>query len=310
MAIVNPETARSAARRSRRQRILSSLPAPIARAVLAPGQSALHLTAFLLLLAGAFIVSVPFLWMLSTALKPDTQLYKWPPVWIPSPLQWSNFAEAIKRAPFPMYARNTLVITLCNVLGVALSSSLAAFGFARLRFPGREKFFALLLTTMMLPGMVTMIPQFVIFSRLKWINTWLPLIVPHFFGSPFFIFMLRQFFQGLPQDYHDQAKVDGANSWTVFWRIFMPLSKPALATVVIFQFMWTWSDYLGPFLFIHSDNLKTISLGLSVFLKQYTASWQLLMAASTMMVMPMVLLFFFGQKYFIQGITTTGLAGR
>jgi len=310
MAQANTETPRALTSRSRRQQILNRFPAPIARAVLDPGQTALRILAFLLLLAGAFIVTIPFLWMLSTALKPDTQLYKWPPVWIPNPLQWKNFTEAIKRAPFPLYARNTLIITVCSVIGAMLSSSLTAFGFARLRFPGRDVLFAVLLTTMMLPGLVTLIPLFVIYARLDWINTWLPLIVPHFFGSPFFIFLLRQFFQSLPQDYHDQAKVDGANSLIVFAHIYLPLSKPALATVVIFQFMWTWSDYLGPFLFLHSDRLKTISVGLSVFLQQYTADWQLLMAASTMMVLPMIVLFFVAQKYFIQGITTTGLAGR
>jgi multiple sugar transport system permease protein len=310
MATTDTQVQREAQSHARRQRILNSLPGSIARALLEPEQAALRLIAFLLLLVGACIVTIPFLWMLSTALKPDTQVYKWPPVWIPHPLQWRNFSDAIQRAPFPLYARNTLIITVCNVIGVMASSSLTAFGFARLRFPGREALFAVLLVTMMLPGMVTLIPQFVIFARLDWINTWLPLIIPSFFGSPFFVFLLRQFFQSLPQDYHDAAKVDGASSWTVFWRIFMPLSRPALATVIIFQFMWTWSGYLGPFLFLHSDKLKTISVGLSVFLQQYTANWQLLMAASTMMVLPMVLLFFVAQKYFIQGITTTGLTGR
>ncbi len=295
---------------SRSEAITRRLPAPLARAVLDPGQTFLRIIGFIILLAGAVIVSIPFLWMLSMSLKPDRQVYAWPPVWIPNPIQWKNYPTALRYAPFDRYALNTAIISFANIVGVALSSSMVAFSFARLRFPGRGLIFGIVLTTMMLPSLVTLIPLFVIFSRLKWINTWLPLIVPHFFGSPFFIFLLRQFFLSLPPDYHDQAKIDGASSWDVYWRIYLPLSLPALATVVIFQFMFSWSDFVGPFLFIHDDKLKTLSVGLQVFLRQYTADWQLLMAASTMMVMPMIILFFVAQKYFIQGITTTGLAGR
>jgi multiple sugar transport system permease protein len=310
MATVSTQHPRRSTARSRRQEILRRFPSPVARALLDPWQALLRVLAFILLLAGGFVVSIPFFWMLSTALKPDTQVYSWPPIWIPSPPQWRNFSIAVQYAPFPRYALNTAIITFFNVIGALISSSLVAFGFARLRFPGRGILFGIVLTTMMLPGLVTLIPLFVIFSRLKWVNTWLPLIVPGFFGNPFFIFLLRQFFLSLPPDYHDQAKIDGAGSWTVFWRIYLPLSAPSLATVVIFQFMGSWSDYLGPFLYLHDDRLKTISVGLSVFLAQYTAQWQLLMAASILMILPMLLLFFFAQKYFIQGITTTGLAGR
>ena len=295
---------------SRRQEMLQRLPHPLARAILDPGQTLLRVIGFIILLAGAFIVSVPFFWMLSTSLKPDRQVYAWPPVWMPSPLMWKNYPTALRYAPFARYTFNTAVITFFNIVGVTISSSMVAFGFARLRFPGRGLLFGIVLTTMMLPQLVTLIPLFVIFARLKWINTWLPLTVPLFFGSPLFIFLLRQFFMSLPPEYHDQAKIDGASSWGVYWRIYLPLSTPALATVVIFQFMFSWSDFVGPYLFINDNQLKTLAVGLQVFLQQHTAEWQLLMAASTMMIMPMIILFFVAQKYFIQGITTTGLAGR
>jgi multiple sugar transport system permease protein len=266
--------------------------------------------AILILSIGSIAMLFPIAWMLSTSLKPDDQLFRWPPIWIPSPIKWDNYPRALSAAPFTTYTLNTLVITATSMVGTLMSCSLSAYGFARLRAPGRNFLFGLLLATIMLPGVVTLIPIFVMFARVGWIDTWLPLIVPAFFGNAFYIFLLRQFFMTIPRELEDAARIDGCSSLRIWWSVILPLSRPALATVAIFHFMATWSDFLGPLIYLNSDMKKTLALGLTVFLGVHGSEWAMLMAASLLVTLPMILIFFFFQRYFIQGIVTTGLAGR
>lgn len=264
----------------------------------------------ILLLAGAVVVSLPYLWLVTTAVKPRDQIFAWPPVWIPREILWNNFIKAWNYAPFTVYLKNTLLITVCNTLGTVLSSSLVGYGFARLRFPGRDALFLLVLSTMMLPGVVTLIPMFVVYSKLHWVNTYLPLIVPAYFGGGAFnIFLLRQFFRGIPHALEDAARIDGANTFTIWWRIFMPLSGPAVTTVAVFSFMHNWNDFIDPLIYLNQESKFTLALGLQRFLNEHGAEWDLLMAASVLITLPMIIIFFSAQQYFMQGIRMTGVKG-
>ena len=262
-----------------------------------------------LLVVLSCIFLIPFFWMLSTSLKPDSQILLFPPKWIPEPILWSNYPKAIAALPFWTYTRNTIVITLFNIVGVIFSSSLVAYAFARLRWPGRNVLFVVLLSTMMLPPQVTMIPVFILFKNLGWVNTFLPLIVPAFFGNAFFIFLLRQFFMTIPRELEDAARVDGCPWLGIYWHVILPLSKPALATVGVFTFMGVWNDFMGPLIYLNSESKKTLALGLQAFLGEHSAEWAMLMAVSTLMLLPLLILFFLAQRYFIEGITLTGLKG-
>ena len=262
----------------------------------------------LLCLLGAIFL-VPFFWMVSTSLKAESQIFVFPPKWIPDPVLWSNYPNAVSAIPFWTYAYNTIFITGFNILGVLISSSLVAYSFARLRWPGRNQLFVILLATMMLPGQVTMIPVFLLFKELGWVNTFLPLIVPAFFGNAFYIFLLRQFFLTIPVDLEDAARVDGCPRLLTYWHVILPLSKPALATVGVFTFMGTWNDFMGPLIYLSSENRKTLALGLQSFVWEHGAEWALLMAVSTMMLLPLLILFFLAQRYFIEGIALTGIKG-
>ncbi len=259
----------------------------------------------LLLLSAVFIT--PLLWMLSTALKTNRQIFVFPPEIIPNPVIWENFVDIFFYAPFHIYFQNTVFIVVLNVIGATFSSAMVAYGFARLRAPGREILFILVLSTMMLPYMVWMIPLYVVFVRLGWINTFYPLIVPAFFGNPLFIFLLRQFLLGIPTELEDAAKIDGCSYIGIFTRIMLPLIKPALTTVALFTFMNTWNDFLGPILYLQTPNNYTLAVGLQVFLTQHTADWALLMAASSLVIAPVIVVFFFAQKQFIKGIVLTGI---
>lgn len=265
---------------------------------------------WVLLWAGAIVMLLPFLWLISTSLKDQAQLFRFPPAWIPHPVRWQNYPEALTAMPFARFVRNTLVITIANLIGVLLTSSLAAYGFARLRFPGRDLIFMILLSTLMLPYAVVMIPRYIEFRYLGWIDTWLPLIVPNFFGGPvFFIFLLRQFFRTIPRDLSDAARVDGASELRIYWQIIMPLSRPALAVVAIFTFLDNWNDFLGPLIYLSTPEKFTIALGLASFKGLYATQWNYLMAASTIMVLPAVVLFFLAQRHFVRGIVLTGIKG-
>ncbi|MEP6776716.1 MAG: carbohydrate ABC transporter permease [Chloroflexota bacterium] len=267
------------------------------------------LISYTLLTLGSILIMIPVFWMVSSALKPNSQIFIFPPQWIPNPIQWENFVTAMTSLPFGTYFQNTMIIEVGSIVGTVLSCSIVAYGFARLNAPGRNFWFVVLLSTMMLPGVVTMIPVYLIFRQLGWVNTFLPLIVPNFFGSAFFIFLLRQFFMTIPRDFEEAARIDGANTWQVLTRIMLPLSKPALATVTIFTFMGVWNDFMGPLIYLNKPETYTLALGLNFFKGQYVSQWNLLMAASLVMMLPLVLLFFVAQKAFIEGITLTGVKG-
>ena len=256
---------------------------------------------------GAILFAFPFYWLFTTALKTNTQLFVFPPVLFPYPIETFHFADAFRTVPLIRYFWNSLFLTILNIIGSLFSCTLVAYAFARYQVPGSKVLFALLLATMMLPGQVTMIPVFIIFRNLGWIDTLRPLWVPAFFGNAFLIFLLRQFFRSIPEDLFDAARVDGCSEFGQYWRIMLPLSGPAITTVAIFQFQWTWNDFLGPLIYISSQANRTLSLGLQDFYKLHSVEWQQLMAASTFMIIPVLLLFFFLQRFFIQGIAMTGL---
>jgi multiple sugar transport system permease protein len=268
---------------------------------------------YLVILAGAFLMLIPFLWMVSASLKELDQIFIYPPVWIPDPVRWENYVEGLlsERHPFlPTYFANTLFVALSSVLGEALSCSLVGFGFARLRFPGRRLLFFIVLGTMAVPFYVIMIPQFILFGELDWINSFYPLIVPRFFATNgFFIFLFRQFFTSLSPELFDAARIDGNSTWGIFARIVVPLSKPVFATVFILGFSFHWNDFLAPLLYLSRQQLYTVSVGLAFFRSLYGTEWGQLMAASTVVMLPTLLLFFFFQRIFIQGVVITGVKG-
>ncbi|MFN8487921.1 MAG: carbohydrate ABC transporter permease [Caldilineaceae bacterium] len=262
-----------------------------------------------LLLCSLFFI-LPWVWMISTSLKNPQELSVYPPVWIPHPIRWDNYLQAFRQAAFAAYLGNTLLVTLPSVLGALLSNALVAYGFGRLRWPGRDWVFGVVLATLILPGFVTFIPLYLIFRKLNWINTYLPLVIPTFLGNPFFIFLLRQFFLGLPDELSDAARVDGASEFRIFTQIILPLARPALAVVALFQFIGSWNDYFGPLIYLSDKALYTISLGIANMQSSYgfmNFAW--IMAATCMSVLPIVVLFFFAQRTFIEGIALTGLKG-
>lgn len=261
----------------------------------------------LILFASAFVV--PFFWLLSGSLKSSSELFANPPVWIPEVFQWSNYKEAFTSFPFLLYFKNTLIIVFFTCVGAVMSNSLIAYGFSRIEWKYRDGVFILVLATLMLPFQVIMVPLFLIFKDIGWIGTFYPLIIPHFFGNPFFIFLLRQFFIGIPKELSESAKMDGASELTIFLRIILPLSKPILATVVIFQFIEAWRDFLGPLIFLSDNRLYTLSLGVQQIMSENDPRWALLMAVGVAMTLPVIIIFFFLQRYFIEGITFTGSKG-
>lgn len=257
----------------------------------------------------AILFLIPFLWMLSSSLKPNYQIFEVPPRWIPNPPRWENYVEALTILPFPLYVRNTTIITLLTIAGHLLSCTVIAYAFARLRAPGRDFLFVVMLATMMLPYPVTMVPLYVLFNRLGWINTFLPLVVPAYLGIPFYIFLMRQFFLTIPRDFEDAARIDGANTLQIIARIMLPMAMPALATVTIFTFQATWNDFLAPLIYLQRPELYTVTLGLQFFRSTYTTNWAYLMAASLVTTLPVIVVFFAAQRYFIEGITLTGVKG-
>jgi multiple sugar transport system permease protein len=271
--------------------------------------SARPLLVWALLCLGATVFLLPLFWMLSSSLKPEWQVLANPPVWIPNPPRWENYREALTYLPFGRYAVNTLIISLGAIVGHVLSCTIVAYGFARLRAPGKDFFFLLLLSTLMLPYPVTMVPLFVLFNALGWINTFLPLIIPTFFGNAFYIFLLRQFFLTLPPDLEDAARIDGANTLQVLRHIILPISMPALATVVIFTFQASWNDFLQPLIYLQDQSHYTLTLGLNFFRGSFQVKWSYLMAASLVVVLPVVIVFFLAQRLFIRGIAMTGMKG-
>jgi ABC-type glycerol-3-phosphate transport system permease component len=266
------------------------------------------------LVALSVMFILPLLWMLSTSLKPIEETMHNPPVWIPSVIKWGNFPDAIRYGeqelgyiPFLVYARNTFLLAILTVTGSVLSNALVGYSFARLKWPGRDFFFAVTLATMMIPFPVIMVPVFALFKQLGWVGTFRPLWVPAFFGSAFFIFLLRQFFRTIPMELSEAAKLDGCSEFRIFSDIIVPLAKPALATVALFTFMGTWNDFMGPLIYLVDQNTFTLALGLQAYQSQHGGTqWNLLMAASIVVIAPVIVVFFFAQKTFIQGIATSG----
>jgi multiple sugar transport system permease protein len=264
-------------------------------------------SAHLVLIIASFFFMIPFIWMVSTSLKPLTQVFTFPPEWIPKPVKWSNYIDAMNYIPFFTYLKNTTIITLVSTIGAVLSCPIVAYSFAKLKWPGRNILFIITIGVMMIPGQVTMIPLFLLFEKLGLVGTPYPLIIPAFFGIPFYIFLLRQFFMGLPDSLREAAKIDGASEFRIYWQIMLPLAKPAVLAVGLFQFMASWTDFIGPLLYLTDSVQYTLSLGLQQFQSQKGSEWGLMMAVSTMMTVPVIILFFFLQKTFIKGITFSGI---
>jgi multiple sugar transport system permease protein len=269
------------------------------------------LLSHLVLIAVAVIFFVPFIWLIVTSLKHETQVFTDPLIWIPDPVMWSNYPDALTTPAFNFLPllRNTLYYVITTTIGTIVSSTMVAYGLARLRFPGRNFLFIVTLATMMMPGIVTLIPTYVLFKWLGWVGSYAPLIVPAFFGSAFNIFLLRQFMMTIPWDLTDAALVDGANDFTILWKIVVPLIKPALLVIAVFNIMYTWNDFFGPLIYLSDSKQYPLVMGLYAFRTRTSIEWNLLMAATLATCFPLIALFFVAQRYFIEGITLTGLKG-
>lgn len=265
---------------------------------------------YALLLAGSVVFMLPFMWMLSTSLKPSNEVFTFPPQFLPNRFVWQNYVAGWTVLPFNTFLRNSVIVTLANVAGNLISCSIVAFGFARLRARGREFLFLLVLATLMIPREVTIVPTFILFSKVELVNTLWPLILPAWFGYPFFIFLLRQFFMSIPRDLDEAARIDGASTWRIFTTIILPLSKPALATVAIFAFIGNWNNLLDPLIYLRSQELYTLALGLNLFRGQNFTQYNQLMAVSILTLLPILVIFFLAQRLFIQGVALTGMGGR
>jgi multiple sugar transport system permease protein len=264
---------------------------------------------YALVACGGALMIVPFLWMLSTSLKTTAQSMAFPPEWWPRPFMWENYTQIYQYMPFFTFLFNSIKITFFVLVGQLLTCSLAGYAFAKLRFPGRRPLFLLLLSTMMIPSQVTLIPVFIIMKYLGWINTHYALIVPAFFGSVFGTFLLRQFFLGLPNDLEDAARIDGCSPFGIYWRIMLPLAKPSLATLGIFTFMGTWNDFMRPLIFLSDMDKMTLPVGLALLSNHQDIRIPLIMAGAMLSLLPIIVLYIFGQKYFVRGIALTGIKG-
>ncbi len=270
----------------------------------------LHLALHVIFIALGLLYLLPFAWMISTSLKIDGREITMPPQWIPTPVAWENYYRALTALPMLWFLRNTLIIAITATSFGLLTSSLAGFAFARLRFPGRDLLFSLCLSTLMLPSIVTLIPEFLLFRQLGWINTFLPMIVPWSLGGHALgIFLFRQYAMTIPRDYDEAARVDGAGALRIWWSIILPLSRPVLATIAILAFIHHWNEFLRPVVFLNDQDLRTLAIGLRLFRSEYLIQWNLLMAASALMLLPILALFFAAQRYFVQGIVMSGVKG-
>lgn len=263
------------------------------------------------LLIFSFGFIFPFLWMLFTALKTPQELLQGTEAFFPKTPQWSNFLTAIQSIPFFLYLKNSLIVVIFVMAGTLISATTAAYAFAKLNWKGRDKWFVVMLASMMIPIQVILIPTYIMYAQIGWLGTRLPLIVPAFFGggSAFYIFLLRQFFKGIPKELSESAIIDGANHFQIFIKIMLPLCKPAIITVALFTFMGTWNDYFGPLIFLSNPEHWTLALGLRAFQQQFGGRFDLMMAAAILIMLPTLILFFFTQKSFIEGITFTGIKG-
>ena len=268
-----------------------------------------HFVLHVLLSIGAFFMILPFLWMLSTSLKAPGDVFKFPPEWIPDPIVWSNYAKSWTLKPMDLAYLNSIKISTLTTVGTLFTSSLAAFAFAKLRFRGQHILFMILIATLMIPVQVTLIPLFILFKWINWIDTHWPLIVPAILTNAYGVFLLRQFFMSLPNELGDAGEIDGCNPFQIYWHLYLPLSVPALVTLGIFAFLYHWNEFLLPLIYLNSLQNFTIPLMLATFQGAYTTDWELLMAAATLALVPVIIVYIFGQRYFVQGIALTGLKG-
>ena len=266
---------------------------------------------YTLLTALSLVFLFPFFWMITSALKSQWQIFLWPPQWMPNPIMWENFATALGNPllPFTTFFRNTMIIEIAVLIGRLASCTLVAYGFARLEAPGKNLLFGLLLASLMLPSSVTMIPKFILFNKLGWVNTFLPLTVPSYLGEAYAIFLMRQFFLTLPRELEEAARIDGASTLQVISNIIIPLSVPVLTVIAILTFKDNWNDFMGPLIYLNDAKLYTLSVGLAFFNGQFNVQMNLLMAASVVVMLPLVVLFFIAQRAFVEGISLTGLKG-
>lgn len=267
---------------------------------------------YTVLVGGGLLMVMPFYWLVSTSLKTIKNIYVYPIQWFPDPIRWQNYTELFEQVPVLLYTRNTLIISLFNTVGVLFSASLGGYAFARLRFKGRDTIFSILLATVMVPFAVTMVPVYVMFSKIGWVGTFLPLIVPPFFGAPINTFMLRQFFRTIPMELEDAARIDGASRPRIFAQIMLPLAKPALTVTAIQSFLWGWNGFLQPLIYLKKNRLWTLALGvnsLGMFMPGVPDTTHFQMALSTIMILPPVILYFVAQRSFVKGIVLTGLKG-
>jgi multiple sugar transport system permease protein len=263
----------------------------------------------ILLVLMSIVCIFPFFWLLRSSFMTSGEIFAMPMPWLPEPFLVDNYTKALTQVPFATYFVNTLIVVLINMVGNIFSSSFTAFGFSRIEFKGRNFFFMLVLSTMMIPSSVILIPQFFGWKTVGAYDTFWPLIIPAFFVNAFFIFLLKQFYASIPKDYDEAAFMDGANYLTIYSKVILPLSRPALATVGVFTFMWNWNDFFGPLIYLKEREHYTLALGLQSFMGQYVSQWNYLMAASTVVIIPMIVLFFFAQRAFIEGITFSGIKG-
>ena len=265
-----------------------------------------------LLIVLSIVFIFPFYWMVSTALKAEYNVFIWPPQWIPDPVLWSNFRDALSnpQLPFPLFFRNTMILEIGILTGRLISCTLIAYGFARLEAPGKDILFAILLATLMLPSAVTQIPRFLLFNEIGWVNSYLPLIVPAWFGEAYAIFLMRQFFMTIPRELEEAARMDGANFLQIITRIIVPLSMPVLTVILILSFKDIWNDFFGPLLYLNDLTKYPLAVGLQYFNGQFRVQMSLLMAAAVVVLLPLLIVFFIAQKAFVEGISLTGLAGR
>jgi len=256
-----------------------------------------------ILIFGALIILVPFVWAVSASLAPRELIFAFPPRWFPQPLQWDNYARALTTLPFGRYALNTLLIIFFVEIGTLLSCSLVAFGFAQMEFPARNFLFVLMLGSMMVPEQATIVPLYQLFRQVGWVNTYLPLIVPSFFGTPLYIFLLRQFFRALPRELNDAARIDGASWFRVYWSIALPLARPGLAVIGVFTFLQAWTNFFYPLIFLHSSDQATLALGLAYYTGQPNQPWELIMPITVLMMLVPIGLFFIVQREFFSGLS-------
>ncbi len=264
-------------------------------------------TLVLVLLSIAYVV--PFLWMTVSSLKVPAELFVQPMQWLPKVPQWHNYVKVLGEFPFLLDLRNTMILVITNIASAVLANTIVAYGFSKIEWKGRDKVFLIVLATMILPFQVVMIPLFIMFHSFHWIGTFLPLTVPGFFGSAFFIFLLRQFYMSIPNELSYAAKIDGASEFMIYRRVVLPLAKPAVATVVIFSFLRSWNDFTGPLIFLTDNKLYTLSLGAQQIMHALDPRWDMLLTLGVLMTVPVLILFFLLQKYFIQGIAMSGIKG-